>query len=59
MGFGLFAIWAVLEIAFCCIAGSMATNGHWGPCISFALLAITLAIIQMGMLIAQTIKNKK
>lgn len=59
MGLGLYLIWWLIESVMCFLAGYMATRGQWGMCITLSLLVIVCAIIMIGLLIAQTIKNKK
>ena len=59
MGLGLYLIWWLIEAAMCFLAGTMAARGHWGMCITLSLLVIVCAIIMVGLLIAQTIKNRK
>lgn len=59
MGLGLYLIWWLIESAMCFFAGYMATRGQWGMCITLSLLVIVCALIMVGLLIAQTIKNKK
>lgn len=59
MGLGLYLIWWLIESVMCFLAGYMATRGQWGMCITLSLLVIVCAIIMVGLLIAQTIKNRK
>lgn len=59
MGLGLYIIWWLIESVMCFLAGYMATRGQWGMCITLSLLVIVCAIIMVGLLIAQTIKNRK
>lgn len=59
MGLGLYLIWWLIESAMCFLAGYMATRGQWGMCITLSLLVVVCAIIMVGLLIAQTIKNRE
>lgn len=59
MGLGLYIIWWLIESVMCFLAGYMATRGQWGMCITLSLLVIVCAMAMIGMLIAQTIKNRE
>lgn len=59
MGLGLYVIWWLIEATMCFLAGTMASRGFWGMCITLSLLVIVCAMAMIGMLIAQAIKDKR